>query len=159
MRAEIRAKQRQIAEANRQADKWIQTERASRLEEKGEQQRERAVARKFAAEDKKEALAAYLREDTRVPRWYALGWHVKEDPREWRWPFSIDWSWVERGERVLNDERFQGLKLPPGFVKPSDRIMREAIAKRMAGPGSADRKTEARRPHSARAHVGRHVRV
>ena len=30
-----------------------------------------------------------------------------------------------RGERILHDERFVGLTLPPGFVRPSERIMEE----------------------------------
>ena len=35
----------------------------------------------------------------------------------------LDWSWLNRGERVLHDERFVGLTLPDDFVPPSARIM------------------------------------
>ena len=85
--------------------------------------------------------------DTRVPLWIAPGWHKKEDKTEWRWPFSLDWSWLDRGERVLKDERFAGLKLPEDFVRPSERIM----SSRGVTPRSArsDRETSAT-PRSAR---------
>ena len=61
--------------------------------------------------------------------------------------FSLDWSWLDRGERVLKDERFAGLKLPEDFVRPSERIMSSrGVTPRRA---RSDRETSAT-PCSAR---------
>ena len=109
-----------------------------------EQQRQQAKARNRAADAKKEENIEHLERDHRVPRWQALGWHVKESNIEWRWPFSLDWSWVERGERVLHDERFVGLTLPSDFVPPSARIMEMCERQRA-------RATRPGRPTTARA--------
>ena len=125
MRADIREKQRREKEDDDQANKWCRADMELRLKQAAAFQRERAQAHKQKADEKKEELLDHLRTDHRVPRWYALGWHFKDEGKEWRWPFSLDWTWVERGERVLHDERFVGLNLPPFFVRPSERIQRE----------------------------------
>ena len=47
---------------------------------------------------------------------------TQNDEKSWRWPFSLDWTWIIRGDvKLFNDDRFQGVTPPPGFVQPSAR--------------------------------------
>ena len=120
--AEALENERRAKVQQTQRDKWIRAEMAIQCQRQEQALLSREKARKLKADEKKEELIEYLQSDHRVPRWYALGWHVLSEGKEWRWPFTLDWSWIERGARVLLDERFVGLKLPPGFVRPSERI-------------------------------------
>ena len=51
----------------------------------------------------------------------------------------------QRGERVLHDERFVGLKLPHDFVRPSERIRQRALG---SARSSASSSTTPRTPAS-----------
>lgn len=123
MRSGIRAKQRRSKELAEAGNRFIREQMVANAKLLATQERERAKERSRSAEEKKQELNRYLELDHRVPRWHALGWHDKKANIEWRWPFSLDWSWLNRGERVLHDERFVGLTLPDDFVPPSARIM------------------------------------
>jgi hypothetical protein len=120
MREEIRQKQLIDREDEDMANEFMRTEMVRNARRRVERQRERTRLCRIQADQKKEELLDHLRKDHRVPRWYATTRH-KTDSVEWRWPFSLDWSWLERGERILKDERFVGLTLPQDFVRPSDR--------------------------------------
>ena len=108
MRAEQRARERRRREDEARGNCAIRMDMAAKAKAQAEAKDAYNRARAQAADEKKEDLLEYLRTDHRVPRWEALGWHRK-DGDEWRWPFALDWSWLERGERVLRNERFVGL--------------------------------------------------
>ena len=74
-----------------------------------ERKAEKAVARRAAGEVERDLNVEYLNIDTRVAKWEEICFHEKDDEKDWRWPFSLDWSWLIRGDRVLHDERFVGL--------------------------------------------------
>ena len=148
MRSSIRAKQRRDKELQDAGDRYLRDSMVDEAKSNVEYQRQHERARSRAADTKKAELNEHLERDHRVPRWQALGWHVKEDNTEWRWPFSLDWSWVERGERVLNDERFVGLTLPPDFVAPSERIALRERAVR--GRATREKRSGIAILHSAR---------
>ena len=65
--------------------------------------------RRAAGEVERDLNVEYLNIDTRVAKWEEICFHEKDDEKDWRWPFSLDWSWLIRGDRVLHDERFVGL--------------------------------------------------
>lgn len=124
-RADVVERRQQAIREQQSANHMIQHAMEREAAMRNEGHRTRVKTRRMRGELERDANIDYLNIDTRVAPWMPICWHDKDDERDWRWPFSLDWSWLVRGEHVLRvrNERFMGLTLPPGFVKPSDRIM------------------------------------
>jgi len=124
-KAEIVADKQQAAVREVRKNEWQQANMAYDTEQQAARERARYKMRRARGEMMRDANVDYLNTDTRVTRWHAICWHDPKDETDWRWPFSLDWSWIMRGAHILEvrNERFAGLTLPAGFVKPSERIM------------------------------------
>ena len=131
-KAEIVANRHQTAAEARRAMKWQQANMAYATDEQALRQQARYKMRRARGEAMRDDNVAYLNTDTRVAKWEEICFHDPTDPNDWRWPFHLDWSWLTRGDHILQarNERFAGLTLPAGFVKPSDRIMSARAAER-----------------------------
>jgi hypothetical protein len=119
---ENQERQQQVANEESEAKRMIQGDMAFRTQQRMERQQARSKTRRSRGEEERDANINYLSTDTRVPPWLPICWHEKDLDTDWRWPFGLDWTWFLRGLRILNDERFVGLKLPKDFVKPSERM-------------------------------------
>lgn len=123
-RNEIQKREEQVLRAQQHTNQMMKATMAYQTQQRNEAQRDRTKAHRTRGEIERDANISYLNIDTRVARWKPNCWHDNDEKTDWRWPFSLDWSWLVRGEHTLRvrEERFMGLKLPPGFVPPSERL-------------------------------------